>query len=132
MNRIHRTCLLFVLVFSLEASAYEPERALVNYAHELAECSAYYKLASDGFAANGDTEKAGTLLDLAKLAFVMSVELSNVDVTNARVGLAISSQTELVSGSYSNMSILINKYGELCRVAVDESESRMNYWLQKD
>ena len=124
---------LLLLITCSAASGYEPEQAMMNQAHELAECSAYYSMMS-GCAENtkpGDPMSDG-LMDIARQAFVFSTGLSNVKVTEARVELAIKQLNEESMGQCSNSSILINKYAKVCLEAIQSPEKRAQYWLEKE
>lgn len=114
------------------ASAYEPDRAKSNLASDFAECIAYYTISAEGLRRSG---AEAFLIDAAEkaasIAFDFGVELSNVEVTGARVELAVKEQTELMHHDYSNFAILINKYGEFCEQLLEHPEDRLQYWLAK-
>ncbi len=123
---------LLLLITCSAVFGYEPEQAMSNQAHELAECAAYYSMMA-GCAENtkpGDP-MSGKLMEVAKQAFVLSAGLSNVKVTEARVELAIKQLNKETMGQCSNSSILINKYAEVCLEAIQSPEKRTQYWLDR-
>ena len=123
--------LSFLLLFPVgSASAYDPERASNNLAHEFAECAAYYSISSE-IISRTKPEVAKQIDDAAGLAYMGSKTLTSKKVTEARVEMAIKSMTKELDNDIANFSILINKYSDNCQEAVTDPEARMNYWLQK-
>jgi hypothetical protein len=111
-------------------SAYEPERAVNNLAHEFAECVAYYAISSKII--EPQDPKAAKKLDQAGLqALAGSTALSSKKVTEARIEMAAKSMTKDLDNDMANFSILLNKYSDSCGEAVTDPEARMNYWLKK-
>lgn len=110
--------------------AYEPERALVNFSHELAECAAYFLLYSLAPGLDEDTSKE--LYYRYELSTQAALATSNEDVTKARIELATKTMQRDMKGSWSNMSIINNKYGYTCIDLLEDPEARMNYWYEKE
>lgn len=122
----------FLLLFPVgSASAYDPERASNNLAHEYAECAAYYSISSE-IISRTKPEVAKQIDDAADRAYVGSRTLTSKKVTEARVEMAVKSMTKELDNDIANFSILINKYSVNCQEAVTDPEARMNYWLDKD
>lgn len=124
--------LSFLLLLPVgSASAYDPERASNNLAHEFAECAAYYSISSK-IIARTKPEVAKRIDDFAALAFEGSNTLTSEKVTNARVEMAIKSMVKELDNDIANFSILLNKYSDSCGEAINHPEARMNYWLNKE
>jgi hypothetical protein len=120
---------LLVLPFGA-ASAYEPERAVTNLAHEMAECAGFYTLSGMAFEAQAP-ELADKSRDIGATAFYYSKELTNEKVTRARTEMAVKSMMKEIDNDAANYSILLNKYGDRCSEIVADPTARMNYWLQR-
>jgi len=124
--------LSFLLLLPVgSASAYDPERASNNLAHEFAECAAYYSISSK-IIARTKPEVAKRIDDFAALAFEGSNTLTSEKVTNARVEMAIKSMVKELDNDIANFSILLNKYSDSCGAAINNPEARMTYWLEKE
>lgn len=75
---------LAMLILPIGAAlAYEPERALTNLAHELAECAGFYTLSGMTLEAQAP-ELSEKSRDIGAAAFYYSKELTNEKVTRAR------------------------------------------------
>lgn len=119
------------MIFNI-AFAYDPERAKVNLAAEYAACAACYMLGAEAMRRNGDqtAEKMGN--DIASTAIGVAITLSNAEVTDARLQLAIETMKREMKDSFSNFVILIRKYANDCKQAMDDPDGRMKYWLDKE
>lgn len=122
---------LFVLLLSTSiARAYEPELAANNYAHELADCSAFYMLSAVIVKAQRP-ELAALLQETGDFAHELSSTLTNFKLTFARAQMATRSMIKEMDNDSVNFSILLNKYAEPCKESIDNYEARMDYWLKK-
>lgn len=120
-----------VLVLPIGAAfAYEPERAVNNLAHELAECAGYYVIsekilqAQEPKLAERMSEAADSALDYSKI-------LTSEKLTPARTEMAIKSMMKEIDNDAMNYSILLNKYADNCGEAVSDPMKRMEYWNKK-
>ena len=111
------------------AVAYEPDRARVNFAHEMAECAAYFMFVSA--APELDAPIVSGLRDRFNLLMEFSATLSTPELAAARAQLAGKTIAREMQGSWENMSIINNKYGYTCIDIVANPEVRMQYWLDK-
>jgi hypothetical protein len=121
----------FALLLPLcSASAYEPERAANNLAHELAECAGFYVIsekilqAQEPKLAERSKEAADSALDYSKA-------LTSEKLTRARTEMAIKSMMKEIDNDAANYSILLNKYADQCGEAVSDPVKRMEYWSKK-
>ncbi|MHC8293562.1 hypothetical protein [Pseudomonas sp. LB3P58] len=123
--------ILFVLLLPLgTAFAYEPERATNNYAHELAECSAFYMLSSLIVKAQ-KPDVSKNAKKLGGLAIKSSATLTSEKLAHARAEMATKTMLKEIDNDAVNFSILLNKYADPCREALSDSKVRMDYWLNK-
>ena len=131
MINLRKYLAVFLVLPAGLASAYEPERASNNLAHEFAECAAYYSITSK-IVSRSKPEEAKKFDKAASLATAGSNVLTSEKVTNARVEMAIKSMVRELDNDIANFSLLLNKYSDSCGAAINDPEARMNYWLKKD
>ncbi|MCP1446446.1 hypothetical protein J3D54_005578 [Pseudomonas sp. GGS8] len=121
----------FALLLPLcSASAYEPERAANNLAHELAECAGFYLISAKVFDTQ-QPELTERSRNAADTALEYSTALTSEKLTRARTEMAIKSMTKEINNDGANFSILLNKYAEQCGATVSDPVKRMDYWKQK-
>ncbi|MNC75371.1 hypothetical protein D3C76_1843780 [compost metagenome] len=61
----------------------------------------------------------------------MSVTLTNEKLALARVEMAVKSIVSDLDHTSENLSIILNKYSDLCGQAVTDPDTRMKYWTDK-
>lgn len=123
---------LFVVTLSFYSAlshGYTSERAFANLSSDYATCAAYYFLMSKGLEANGSD--GSHYRRMGVLAFESAVISSNDEVSKSRVRLSYQQLAKETGNNYSNAAILIDKYGVTCKSALEDPESRLNYWLEK-
>jgi hypothetical protein len=94
-----------------------------------AQCAAYFTFAWKGLARSGKTELAGTYHGFAKSAMQTSYELavaSRTDemakkVVEARYEQYLEAMLSDVGQDFSNISVIANKHGKRCVLAVSDS-----------
>ena len=111
------------------AVAYDAERAANNFAHEAAECSAYFMVISTVPALEESAVKGLRAKFEALLA--VSVALTSEKLTRARFELATKSMKRSLDGSWANLSIVNNEYGYRCIDLSKDPEARYRYWIEK-
>ena len=119
---------VLVLVFT-SVRAYEAEQARNNFAHEAAECAAYFALASSG--PNLDPNTADGLRVRSEGLLEQSIMMSSQELTKARLNLAIETMKREMKANWSNFSIVNQKYGYRCLDFSNDPDDRMRYWLEK-
>jgi hypothetical protein len=121
---------LLIFILTTQTHAYESEAASNSFAHEAAECSAYFLFAS---AAPGLGEKTVKgLQSRYEQLLQISVALSSEKLTKARFELAIKTMKREMDENWKNMSIINNKYGYPCIDLSKDPEARFKYWLSKE
>lgn len=126
MNRIISASALFVVC---SIHAYEPERAKNNFAHEAAECSAYFLFVST--APKLSTETVTGLQAKYEGLFKISATFSSPEVASARVKLSIETMRREMKLDWSNLSIVNQKFGYACNDFVNDPAARLKYWTEK-
>lgn len=125
-----RSAFFVLLLLASSVEAYEPALAANNYAHELADCSAFYMLSSTIVKAQRP-EMADQLQKAAELAYELSSTLTNSKLALARAQMATKTMIKEIENDAINFSILLNKYADPCKESIDNYEARMDYWLKK-
>lgn len=121
----------FVLVLPIGAAfAYEPERAVNNLAHELAECAGFYVISAK-ILETQKPELAERSRKAADSALDYSKALTSEKLTRARIEMAIRSMMKDIDNDAANYSILLNKYADQCGDAVSDPVKRMEHWNKK-
>ena len=111
---------------------YDEERAISNLAGDFAECSAYYIIAAEAFRRTTKEDLAQKALEASDIAYVYAIKFSNPKVAAATTRSAFDKQRKEMDHDFSNFSILILKYEEMCRDALESPEKRLEYWLKKN
>jgi hypothetical protein len=118
-------------VYSSFVAAYEPDRAINNFAHELVECAVYFTLSAEGMRRAERQDSAASSEAAADRALSAALLFSDSDTVAARQQLEVKTQTSLIKSDFANFSVLIAIYGERCRVVVGNPRARLLYWLDK-
>ena len=116
-------------VLATPSFAYEEEQAVNNFAHEAAECAAFYLIGS--VAPGLGKETSQKLVLNAAVVFELSMKLTSKELTNARMLLATESMKRDMKHNWSNVSIVLQKYGFPCKDFSEDPEARLTYWLAK-
>lgn len=119
----------FTLLLPLHLSAYDSERAANNFAHELADCGAYFALVAEAPGLDSSTKKA--LSERGALAIMYSTELTSQKLALARFDLALQGMKRDMDSNWANLSVINSKYGYQCQDLLKDPEARMKYWLDK-
>jgi len=130
MNLLQKSIfLLCSLLLTSTAYSYDADRAQSNLASDFAECAAYYAMSVEGLRrAGADTTKAEEAI---AAAYDLAVKFSNHEVTQARINLSIDEQKKLMNHDFSNIAILIDKYGKFCKELLEKPGNRLQFWLDK-
>ena len=119
-----------ILVWQSTGVAYDSERAKNNFAHDLAQCAAYYMLVSKAPSLDESTSKK--LWDSGMSLSVFSAQLTSEKLALARVDLEMITMQREMENTWDNTSIINNKYGYFCKDLAEKPESRLQYWLNKE
>lgn len=123
-----KVSLLALLSMTTQAYAQEAEQ---KFGDELADCAAYYQIASETISSmNAPQMKA--VGDRLRVSGTQAVELaqkykSEADVMSS-VSKAKAKQIASLNGS-SNLGILMGKYKDSCKNILAEPTKRLDYWV---
>lgn len=103
-------------------------------------CSAYFNVVRAGMNKSGHSELAGMHRDLALSAMKHSFELASTNrtpqmtqrVVEARYGLYREAMLEEIDKDFSNISILMNKYGQDCALATSNQREFFRKYLESN
>ncbi|MGS0681417.1 hypothetical protein ACVBIL_09675 [Shewanella sp. 125m-7] len=121
---------IFVLsasTLSFNSFAGEAEEAFVS---ELADCAAYYHIASDAISEMNSPQMAA-VVDRLTVSGEQAKQLAQQFKTQDQVSAAITAAAEKHRASMPNaksLGPLMGKYKETCKSILAEPEKRLDYW----
>jgi hypothetical protein len=124
-------CTIYILLFPCFSSAYDEERAQVNFAEELVGCAAYYYLSEEALNRSGEPETAAQSKAAGDVALETARLFRKDEVIKAWLQLHLEEQLALIDRDYGNFAILINKYGKECKIIIENPGHRLDYWRNK-
>lgn len=119
-----------IFFFATTASAYDPELAANNLAHEFASCGAFYILITE--APDLDQNLKEQYENMGMMMLFYSEKLSTEKLAMARAELEMEKMKRDLEGSWNNLSILLNEYAYKCKDLTEKPEERIKYWLDKE
>jgi len=124
--------LIFLLTLSLNVNAYDKVRAKNNLASDYVECAVFFTLSAQAIEnTEGKSETYTTFDTAATTAFITANSLSNAETANARFSLYADDQLKQIDNDFSNLSILMTVYLDLCENLLKDPTERYQYWLAK-
>lgn len=104
----------------------------VNEWHSrMAECFAYYKIAAEGMRNNGDERTANAYETSAEVMLGWMFLTHRPETGTARVELYVKEQIKAMHNNYANISILINRYADSCKVLVEVTPALFQSWVAR-
>lgn len=132
------TVLIFLFSPSLSKSDMKSDYVLNNLQQDFTTCYCYFKISEEGISRNKGTslktiKETSRAADLALTgAFKLGEDLNMMkEAMTTRIRITLASLGNEMNNDYVNFSILISKYGNLCKQLIENPETRMNYWMQK-
>jgi hypothetical protein len=112
-------------------------RVMNNVGHESVECAAYMFVASAGLAktpkfavVSEGYSKVGE--ELLKRAAIVAEQIGQkLDAVDARLKMSTDDMMKLIDNDFTNISILLNRYSEHCKIVAENFEARMQFWTNK-
>ena len=120
-------CVVSASLLSFNSFAGEAEDAFVG---ELADCAAYYHIASDAISAMNAPQMA-TVVDRLKVSGEQAEQLAKQYHTEDQVSAAIVAATEKHRATMPNsksLGPLMGKYKETCQSIIAQPDKRLDYW----
>ena len=108
---------------------------IANFISEVVECASFYSIIGNGesVAEEGKiiSERSLKLSEnLLLTAISLADEISmDKDVIAVKFAANISEMGEIISYDAINIALLTDKYGEHCKVVVEDPTSRLIYWM---
>ena len=135
MKRCSLAAVLLVLANG-SAHAVTPEQVFNQMSHEMAECSVYFTIVTNGLQNSNDLARAERYERARDDAGAMALKLNKMaglkdDVAFDRIKVAQKMMSDRIGGNTSNVSVLLPEYGELCTQAINEPQQRFEYWNSK-
>jgi hypothetical protein len=127
--RVRALATTFALLAAAAASAYEPERAALYFANELAECGAWFRLVAEapGVETSDRIKFRAVGMALVNSAADLQSERFALDRANA----ANATIWREMDGWWRNFPVVKAKYDQRCRDVVADPIARRTYWLDK-
>ena len=133
---------VFLVLFLNSSNAFSDainDYIFTNLQHDYTNCYCYYKISEEGVKRTKTSLKDEAVEKLAEAAerslmgaFKVGEALNmKQEAMTARVKLSLESMKKEVDEDYVNISILIDKYGYMCRDLINDPKSRVDYWRQK-
>ena len=110
---------------------------LTNMQQDYTTCYVFYKIGADSIRkSDGDTDIVKGIEQSADTSLKFAYEtgeLSGMKFENmeTRVKMEMKSQSNEIDNSYANASILLEKYGDVCKNLIQNKTQRINYWEKK-
>jgi len=121
----------FLFIFSVKTFGADYDLAKSNVAAELAQCTAYfYQVAECVNNTQPGSDLARQLQQTAGNTHLMAIGASNQEVANARFMLYADEMLKEIKSHCSNVAIIMQKYGETCKAAIEDPEARLKYWVE--
>lgn len=122
---------LALILISSTSHGYEYGRALNNQAHEMATCAAYFMLVSKVLSNVNDDETSKSYLESSGYALKLSIEMSDKELTEARLEMSLEEMSAKIGGKGERISILFPDYAVQCKDMLNNPYKRLEYWINK-
>ena len=127
-----RLVLISILVLSsAKTFGVDFDLAKSNVAAELAQCTAYFYQIAE--CVNNTQPGSDLVLQYQQIAgntYNMAIGSSNEEVASARFMLYADEMLKEIKNNCSNVAIIMQKYGETCKAAIEDLEARLKYWVE--
>ena len=111
---------------------------IANFIHEVVECASFYSIIGSGESVAEEAKhNPERFLKLAENLVLTAVSLADEismdkNVITVKFTENISQMGEMISNDAINIALLTDKYGEHCKVVVEDPTSRLIYWMNKE
>ena len=108
------------------------QAALNNYHQELCTCYSYFKITAEGLRRSKYSDAAISYDAVADKLLKKIYLMHRPETGLARIKIANKTLTGEMFKDFANISILLAKYAEPCKVVVEDPEGRITYWFEKE
>ena len=133
---------VFLVLFLNSSNAFSDainDYIFTNLQHDYTNCYCYYKISEEGVKRTKTSlkdEAVEKLAEAAERSLMSAFEVGEalnmkLEAMTARVKISLEIMKKEVDEDYVNISILIDKYGYMCRDLINDPKSRVDYWRQK-
>lgn len=112
-------------------------KAMNNLAHEYAQCAAYFLVVSVALENSNEPETAKRYSEVSDTALNYASMYGQeagllAQTTQSRFELEFVEMSKRIGGNTSNIAILGNDYASACQSAMEDTDSRLRYWVSKE
>lgn len=103
--------------------------ALNNWHAEMVQCAAYYAYTQEAYNRWDDSEGEQNARKTFETLIMRAYALHRLETTDTHYWLALDAIGKEFYNDYTNFSIVLAKYGRLCKTVVENGDSRLQHWL---
>lgn len=112
-------------------------QAMNNLSHEYVQCAAYFAVVGVALENSNDPDTAAKYAEVSNSALEYGVGFAEVagllpETTTARFEMEISSMADRIANNTSNIAVLGRDYRVTCQEAMEDMESRVDFWLDSE
>ena len=108
---------------------------IANFINEVVECASFYSIIGSGESVAEEAKRnSERFLKLSENLVLTAISLADEismdkDVIAVKFAANTSEMGEMISYDAINIALLTDKYGEHCKVVVEDPTSRLIYWM---
>jgi hypothetical protein len=106
-------------------------QVLSNFSHEMTQCAAFYALSAEALRRAGNPAAADQYQKVADEMVERSMILSAKETVEARLKRSFDEQRNAIGNDVQNISVLLTRFGEICKVAFEDPEQRLTAWREE-
>lgn len=108
-----------------------------NIAHEYTQCAAYFLVVSVAMENSDKADLAAKYESVGRTALEYAAGFAEIagllpETTQARYEMEFLAMADRIEGNTSNISILGRDYADTCLVAMEDMDSRVDFWMNKE
>ena len=131
MDRIF--IIILVVLFSSNTFADRDKDILQNLNEDFIACGSYWNVMSLGAQRANDQKKAEQFLNVSSKYFIEAFEISKLigmsqQAVKSSAKLHIKDISNDMNNDFTNVSVIIEKYGRFCKDLLENPDQRIEYW----
>lgn len=112
-------------------------QAMNNLSHEYIQCAAYFSIVSVAMENSARPDIASKYKEVSDAALEYGLGFGEVagllpETASARYEMELSSMADRIANNTSNISILGRDYADPCLTAMEDMDSRVDFWMSKE
>lgn len=133
MNRVFTIMLVVFFSSNISADKDKDKYILQNLNEDFIACGSYWNVMSLGAQRANDQKKAEQFLNVSSKYFKEAFEIAKLigmseQAVKSAAKLHIKDIGSDMSNDFSNVSIIIEKYGRFCKNLLENPDQRIEYW----